>query len=116
MNWKPTRSLCFVRELPVEQAGLIVPGIDMNRSADHSPVLHGIVEAVGPQVTLMSVGDRVAYEIGAGEFRVPGDDMVRIMYEKDVAWVEPQVPAGCAARDYDPDPTDRKPVWDAMSN
>jgi co-chaperonin GroES (HSP10) len=89
LNWKPTRDLCFVRELPVEQTGLIIPGIDLNRSADHSPVLMGVVEAVGPRVTLVVVGDRVAYEIGAGEFRVPGDDEVRIMKECDVACVVP---------------------------
>ena len=38
----------------------------------------------------MQVGDRVAYEIHAGEFRMPGDDEVRIMYERDVAWVQVQ--------------------------
>ena len=67
----------------------------------------GAVEAVGPRVTDVRVGDRVAFEIGSGEYRIPGDDMVRIMYEKDVAWVVTQL---------DSDPTDRKPVWDAMSN
>ena len=87
LPWKPTRDLCFIREQLVEQTGLIIPGIDMNRSADHSPILYGIVEAIGPRVTDVKVGDRVAFEIGAGEFRVPADDMVRIMKEEDIAWV-----------------------------
>jgi co-chaperonin GroES (HSP10) len=87
LNWKPTRDLIFVRELPVEQTGLIIPGIDLNRSKTNSPVLYGIVEGIGPRVTDVQVGDRVAYEIEAGEFRVPGDDEVRIMKEEDIAWV-----------------------------
>jgi co-chaperonin GroES (HSP10) len=87
LPWQPVRDFCFVRELPVEQKGVIIPGIDLNRSADHSPVLYGIVEAVGLKVTDVVVGDRVAFEIGTGEFRIPGDDMVRIMYERDIAWV-----------------------------
>jgi hypothetical protein len=99
LNWKPVRDFCFIRELPVTLPGLILSGIDLNRSADHSPVLYGMVEAVGPRVTLVAIGDRVAYEIGAGEFRLPGDDMVRIMYEKDVAWVDEC--HGCSALDGD---------------
>ena len=51
LPWKPTRSLCFVRELPAEQTGLIIPGVDLNKSPDHSPHLQGYVEAVGPAVT-----------------------------------------------------------------
>lgn len=88
LNWKPVRDLCFVRELPVEQTSVIIPGIDLNRSAAHSPVLTGIVEAVGPHVTDVAIGDHVTFEIGSGEFRIPGDDMVRIMKEEDVAWVD----------------------------
>ena len=91
LPWKPVRDLCFVRELPVEQTGLIIPGVDLNRSTDHSPVLSGIVEAIGPRVIDVKVGDTVWFEIGAGEFRVPGDDMVRIMFEEDVAWVDTTV-------------------------
>lgn len=87
LPWKPVRDLCFVRELPVEQAGVIIPGIDLNRSPDHTKTLEGIVEAVGPKVDLVRVGDRVVYEIGAGEFRVPSDDMVRIMKEADIEGV-----------------------------
>ena len=87
LPWKPTRSLCFVRELPAEQTGLIIPGVDLNKSPDHSPHLQGYVEAIGPAVTDVQVGDLVWYEIGAGEYRVPGDDMVRIMYERDIVGV-----------------------------
>jgi co-chaperonin GroES (HSP10) len=94
--WKPTRDLCFIRELPVEQKGLIIPGVDLNRSAKNSPVLAGIVEAIGPKVTLVAVGDKVWYEIGSGEFRVPGDDMVRIILEEDVAMVEDCTCGDCA--------------------
>lgn len=86
-NWKPVRDFCFVRELPVEQEGLIISPIDLNRSTDHTKFLTGRVEAVGPQVTDVQVGDLVWYEIHAGEFRIPEDDMVRIMYEADVAAV-----------------------------
>ena len=109
LNWKPVRDLCFVRELPVEQTGLIISGIDLNRSVDHSPVLNGIVEAVGPLVTDVQAGDHVTFEIGAGEFRIPGDDMVRIMHEEDIAWVDTTVtvsgtqwvaPLGCKESDY----------------
>jgi len=89
LPWKPVRDLCFIRELPVEQppGTLVLSGIDLNRSPDHTKTLEGIVEAVGPKVTLVRVGDKVVYDIGAGEFRVPGDDMVRIMYERDIAGV-----------------------------
>jgi len=100
LSWKPVRDFVFVRELPVEQTGLIISGIDLNRSSDHSPVLRGLVEAIGPHVTDMQVGDHVVYEIHAGEFRVPGDDMVRIIHEADIAWVECSTPAGCKASDY----------------
>jgi len=90
LNWKPVRDFCFVRELPVVLPGVILPGADLNRC---TPVLHGIVEAIGPRVTDMQVGDRVVYEAGAGEFRIPGDDDVRIMHEEDVACVVDQPPA-----------------------
>jgi len=86
-NWRPTRDFVFVRELPVEQTGLIIPPIDPNRSSDLSPILTGIVEAVGPKVTELQPGDFVYYEIHAGEFRIPGDDMVRIIYEHDILGV-----------------------------
>ncbi len=106
LSWKPVRDLCFVRELPVEQTGVIIPGIDLNRSPDHTKTLEGIVEAVGPRVDLVRVGDRVVYEIGAGEFRVPGDDMVRIMKECDIAgiithdgWIR-NIPPGQSEADY----------------
>ena len=87
LNWKPVHDLVFIRELPVTLDSVIIPGIDLNRSKENSPILYGIVEAIGPEVTDMQVGDRVAYEIHAGEFRMPGDDEVRIMYERDVAWI-----------------------------
>jgi hypothetical protein len=87
--WQPVRDLCFIRELPVRQTGLIVAPIDLNRSKDNTTWLQGRVEAVGPKVTTVAVGDLVWYEIEMGEFRVPGDDMVRIMYEGQIAAIEP---------------------------
>jgi co-chaperonin GroES (HSP10) len=86
--WKPVRDLVYVRELPVEQEGLIISPIDLNRSTDNTTYLQGIVEAVGPKVRDLKVGDRVWFEIHAGEFRIPGDDMVRIMYEGQITGVE----------------------------
>jgi co-chaperonin GroES (HSP10) len=86
-KWKPVRDMAFVRELPVEQTGLIVSPIDLNRSRDNTSILQGIVEAIGPQVTELAVGDRVCYEIDAGEERLPNDDMVRIMYEGQIMYV-----------------------------
>ena len=88
LPWKPVGALCFVRELPVEQKGMIIAGYDLNKSVKDSPILCGIVEAVGPKVTDVKRGDRVWFEIGVGEFRMPGDDMVRIMFEEDIAAVE----------------------------
>ena len=87
MDWKPVRDFVFVRELSGKQEGLIIPGVDLNRSKENSPTLEGIVEGIGPRVTDVKVGDRVVYEIHAGEFRIPGDDDVRIMHERDVAGV-----------------------------
>lgn len=87
-KWKPVRDMAFIRELPVEQTGLIIAPMDLNRSRDNAPILKGIVEAIGPRVTDFKVGDTVYFEIDAGEFRIPGDDMVRIMYEGQVMYVE----------------------------
>lgn len=81
---RPVRDLLLIRELPVEQTGLVQLAGDPNRSAVW---LWGDVEAVGPLVVDCRVGDRVLFPVGAGEFRVPGDDDVIIMKEEDVAGV-----------------------------
>ena len=96
--WKPVRDLIYVRELPVEQEGLIISPVDLNTSTANTKVLQGIVEAVGPgrisektciRITPeVKVGDKVWFEIGAGVFRVPGDDLVRLIEEKDLLAVE----------------------------
>jgi co-chaperonin GroES (HSP10) len=96
--WIPVRDLIYVRELPVEQEGLIISPVDLNTSTDNTKVLQGIVEAVGPgrisektgvRITPdVKVGDKVWFEIGAGVFRMPGDDDVRLIEEKDLLAVE----------------------------
>ena len=81
---RPVRDLLLIREETVLPTGLIQPAVDLNRT---TPWLYGIVEAVGPLVEDCRVGDRVMFPAGCGEFRVPGDDDVRIIKEEDVAGV-----------------------------